>query len=92
MRAVHPPSLGPIVSKDRCGGLQHEYLRAAAGLSPRSAQAAVIIRVTWLSQLRLDELIGAKAFFVFRVPEVRTLQPKGLRSIRGARSATTGRP
>jgi len=30
MRAVHPPNLGPIVSKDHCGGLHHEYLRAAA--------------------------------------------------------------
>jgi len=29
-RAVHPPELGSIVSKDHCGGLHHEYLRAAA--------------------------------------------------------------
>ena len=30
MRAVHPPNRGPIVSKEHCGGLHHEYLRAAA--------------------------------------------------------------
>jgi len=29
-RAVHPPGLGVIVSRKRCGGLHHEYLRAAA--------------------------------------------------------------
>ena len=29
-RPVHPRNLGPIVTRDHCGGLHHEYLRAAA--------------------------------------------------------------
>jgi putative transposase len=29
-RPVHPPDFGSIVSRSHCGGLHHEYLRAAA--------------------------------------------------------------